>query len=185
MVNNGTEPENIVLVGDSAGGNLILQVLAHMLHPANDVPLLNLHAPINGVYLMSPWVSLQSNTEWLGQEFRDDVLSPETFRSIGREVLVALPDSAKNYIESIAAPSWWFQGVDKLVTDVLITAGGDECLKENIEAVAKMFCSFHDKANFIVQEGGTHNDSYYDFFARESKLCWLTPLIETWLLDRF
>lgn len=156
-----------------------------MLHPMDGVPPLALRSPIRGIYLMSPWVSLRSHTEWPDQQFRDDVLPPETYRSLGREVLAAVPDSTKIFIEIVAAPDWWFKGVDKLVTNVLITAGGNECLKDNIEVVAKRFCKFHNRATFIVQDGGTHNDPYYDFLARESKLCTLTALIETWLLDRF
>ncbi|KAK0187591.1 hypothetical protein F5146DRAFT_1141031 [Armillaria mellea] len=37
----GVQPENILLAGDSAGGNLILQIFSHMLHPLASVEHIN------------------------------------------------------------------------------------------------------------------------------------------------
>ncbi|KAH7875002.1 Alpha/Beta hydrolase protein [Lentinula edodes] len=79
------KPSNLVLVGDSAGGNLVAQVLSSILHPPHydvnvnvgtttthiskskaprEPPHLNtadtadIHIRIRGAYMMSPWVGL-------------------------------------------------------------------------------------------------------------------------------
>lgn len=50
MVDHGYHPENMVVCGDSAGGNLALQLIAHLVE--NDLPL------PRAAVLMSPWVDM-------------------------------------------------------------------------------------------------------------------------------
>ncbi|KAF8660092.1 hypothetical protein AX16_001651 [Volvariella volvacea WC 439] len=88
LISTGVSPANIHLVGDSAGGNLLLSLISHILHPIPPTPArsrvpchdntgklihvdinpapLTLSEPLGGMYMMSPWVSLtalgQGNT---------------------------------------------------------------------------------------------------------------------------
>ena len=50
LLDNGFPAENIVVSGDSAGGNLALQLVAHLEQTGETMPA--------GVVLMSPWVDL-------------------------------------------------------------------------------------------------------------------------------
>ncbi len=59
ILDSGVSPENLQLVGDSAGGLLIHEVISHMLHPVEGVPILKISAPLAGAFLMSPWVRLR------------------------------------------------------------------------------------------------------------------------------
>lgn len=47
-------PSEILLGGDSAGGNLCLAVLSHLLSPSPDVPELEIDQPLKGLILVAP-----------------------------------------------------------------------------------------------------------------------------------
>ncbi|VDC03389.1 unnamed protein product [Peniophora sp. CBMAI 1063] len=58
LLAQGTKASNIVLVGDSAGGNLILQLVSHILHPMAGLPPPPiLSKPLAAIVLVSPWTS--------------------------------------------------------------------------------------------------------------------------------
>ena len=50
ILGQGYSPENIILTGDSAGGNLVLQLINHLVDAGEAVPA--------GVVLLSPWVDM-------------------------------------------------------------------------------------------------------------------------------
>ena len=180
---SGVHPQNLQIVGDSAGGNIAVQLLSHNLHPLDGVPLLSLPAPIRGIYLMSPWLLLSGGAS--GSRLvndKTDVISSQTFAYCGRKVLADVPESSHIYLEAAEAPDGWFAGVERLVDRVFITAGAQECLKDDISLFARKFGNHHAGTDSIVQEGGVHNDAYYDFLVAERrKMSKLTPLIIEWL----
>jgi acetyl esterase/lipase len=53
-------PANIFVSGDSAGGNLGLSLLSHILHPHPDVQYVKLDAPLGGALRYSPWTGFNS-----------------------------------------------------------------------------------------------------------------------------
>jgi len=89
---SGVQPKNLQIVGDSAGGNLAVQLLSHILHPFDGVPLLAPPSPIRGVYLMSPWLSLSGATESHLTNDKADVIAAGTFAYCGRKVLAGVPE---------------------------------------------------------------------------------------------
>ena len=91
----GFEPENIQLVGDSAGGALIHQVLSHILHPAEGVPKLTLTSPLEGAYMMSPWTRLVDGHGSLlhTNDGRGDVLAALISTYLGSKVLAGAKPS--------------------------------------------------------------------------------------------
>ena len=182
---SGIQPKNLQIVGDSAGGNLVVQLLSHILHPVDNVPLISLPAPIRGIYLMSPWLSMCGATGSHITNDGRDVVSAKTFAYCGRKVLAGVPESHYNYLEASKSPDGWFEGVAEVVDHVLITAGSNECLMDDIQTFAGKFCVHHAGAEFIVHEKGVHNDPYYDFLVAERRLSNLTPLIIDWLAGRF
>lgn len=56
----GAKAQNITLASASAGGNLVLQLLAHVLHPLPSVSPIP-EVRFRGVFLMSPWIFLQED----------------------------------------------------------------------------------------------------------------------------
>jgi acetyl esterase/lipase len=181
IISSGVKPENIQIVGDSAGANLALSLLSHMLHPLEGVPHLSLTSRIRGVYLMSPWTSLTGDTGSHLVNDKSDIVGAKTFGYCGRKVFAGVPESRYPYLEASKVPDSWFKGIDRLVDRVLITAGGAECLRDDIAQLSRKIAEHHPEATFIVHAGGIHNDPYYDFLAGETNLCELTLRILNWL----
>jgi acetyl esterase/lipase len=185
LISTGVNPENIQITGDSAGANLALQLISHLMHPLDGVPRVKLTAPLRGAYLMSPWVSLSGQGGSLISNDNSDIIGTKCLAAWGPQVLHGIPDSQRPYIEAIKAPKTWFKTINKVVDRVLITAGEAECLKDEIVVVADQLCRDHDGARFVIQKHGVHDDPYFDFLTMEAKVGELTPLIWDWLAAGF
>lgn len=177
LISMGVKPQNIQLTGDSAGGNLVLQLLAHMLHPVPDVPRLTLSAPFSGAYPMSPWVSLTGQTGSMITNGDSDVIGIEALTYWGRIVLDGVPEKYRYYLEPYRAPEDWFADLSTVVRRVLITAGDAECLRDEIVVFADRLGKKYPKLKFVLQDHGLHNDPYFDFMWPEKVQGVLTPMI--------
>ncbi|KAF8220915.1 alpha/beta-hydrolase [Tricholoma matsutake] len=185
LLSTGVQPQNIQIVGDSAGANLAIQLISHLLHPVRGIRPLNLPFRIRGIYLMSPWVKLQGTEGSITSNDDCDVMGSKCISAWGKEVLEGVPDSWLPYVEATRAPDSWFKSVDTVVERMLITAGSVECCRDSIETFAKQICSVHDGATFWIQENGVHNDPFLDFFTKEVKLGRMTPDILEWFAAGF
>ncbi|KAG5338971.1 hypothetical protein C0989_005470, partial [Termitomyces sp. Mn162] len=178
LISMGVEPQNIQLTGDSAGGNLVLQLLSHMLHPVTDVPRLTITAPFSGVYLMSPWVSLTGKTGSMITNDDSDSVGIKALTYWGRIVLDGVPEKYRSYLEPYYAPEDWFMDLSTVVRRVFVTDGDAECLRDEIAAVADHLGKKHPRMQFILQKHGIHDDPYFDFLLWPQKVQNdLTPLI--------
>ncbi|KAF9022052.1 alpha/beta-hydrolase [Hymenopellis radicata] len=114
---SGTHASQIYLVGDSAGGNLILQLLAHSFHPVPSVPQSD-HIKFGGIYLMSPWVDL------LGTTFTQHMP-----HAAGDSIT---PSALKMYLHMLDLPAGFFHGLNQRI---LVSYGGRETLRDSIKLV--------------------------------------------------
>ncbi|KAJ7171665.1 Alpha/Beta hydrolase protein [Mycena crocata] len=178
----GVKPQNLQLVGDSAGANLLLQVLSQILHPRESVPEMRIAAPFRGLLLISPWTNMSTDTNSHTENEGIDYLGHHVFVEWGRGVLAPVSEVDRAFIEPSHAPESWFKGVDRLVDRVLVTAGGAEFLRDDIVEFAEIFKKHHSHAELVVQEGGLHEDLFLDFMVGESELSSLTPLTLEWLV---
>jgi len=200
----GLEPNNLHIVGDSAGANLILQFLSHLLHPLEVeseigpalLPSINSSTPpdsssldrrLGSVYLMSPWVTFESSTESFTNPQSQDVFPIPNGLFWGRQYSFGVPLSQMPYIVPLAAaqsPSW-FAGLSRVVKCVLISAGEEERFRDDVITFAERLKKHARDAELYleVQEGGLHDDPYYDFLAggNPSQVGTLTPVIIDWL----
>lgn len=150
LLRRGVSPGQIVVGGDSAGGNLTVQLLSHLLHPHPDAEVVDLSAgPLAGAFLVSPLVT----DDLSSQSFRDglpcDMLSPEIFRDPTREMFHEpkgglsgwfFPNSGLVETEAYKrAKPWallrgvgddWFDGMSRVVDKVYVTAGKHELLRD-------------------------------------------------------
>jgi acetyl esterase/lipase len=184
-MSTGVQPQNIQITGDSAGGNLVLQLISHILHPLDGVRPLKLSAPIRGIYLMSPWVALTGTEGSMTSNDGSDIIGTKCINAWGKKILEGIPMSYLPYIEPIQAPEVWFKSLDTAVDRVLITAGSAECLRDPIEVFAKQICRDHDGATFWMQEHGVHDDPFLDFFFKNVKPGTLTRPILEWFATGF
>ncbi|KAI8932091.1 hypothetical protein NX059_010976 [Plenodomus lindquistii] len=137
----GRNPSDLILGGDSAGGNLVLSLLSHLAHPHPQVESLTLPAKFRGALLISPWCAL-TNTHTPAYTInaeRDMFDRRALSRWAGAFLGSQSPFAGDFYSEPVlAAPEWW-EPVADLVDEVLIWAGDDEILKDGIEAFAAKF----------------------------------------------
>ncbi|KAJ4466747.1 Alpha/Beta hydrolase protein [Lentinula aciculospora] len=193
-------PSNLVLVGDSAGGNLVSQVLSSMLHPLFSPPIIPARTRLQGAYMMSPWVSLTSvytgeGEKKIFQSFAEndhcDVCSNDSLVSWGHAVLQGAPnlESDLPYLEPINAPEDWYKGLPDVVKRVFVSTGGGECLRDADRVFfEKTIKPYHGEAEYFEQEGGVHNDPFFDFQIADGPVGTrqsLTPKILEWVWKCF
>ncbi|KAJ7281837.1 Alpha/Beta hydrolase protein [Mycena rebaudengoi] len=182
----GVKPQNLQIAGDSAGGNLILQLFSHILHPHTSVPkTTDLPGPFSGICLISPWVFLTADSPCHSENEGIDYLPVRSMKRVTALVMDNYPETDRAFVEAAKAPEGWFEGVDRIANRVLITAGSVECLRDDIVIFGEGLKKHHPKVELVVQKGGLHDDMFLDFFVKEKKLGSLTPLIVEWLAAGF
>jgi acetyl esterase/lipase len=133
LTDAGRAPSNVIVGGDSAGGNLAMAVLLHLSHPHPDIDPVTLSGPLAGVFGYAPWINF--SPDW--PSFRDnayrDVITDQALLRWSNAYL----DGKKgdSWSEPDRAPAEWWQDVK--TERILLLAGGDEVLLGPIESFAK------------------------------------------------
>lgn len=136
---------------------------------------------------MSPWVSLIANTGSHATNSDSDVLPASAWAYLGQHSLPSVSPTSQPYLEALKAPDGWFKGIDGSVKRIRLTVGENECLRDDVLAVARKMTSARDDGSFVttvVQKNGVHNDQYLDFMSNVPPGD-LTPQIIRWLKDGF
>ncbi|PBK58582.1 alpha/beta-hydrolase [Armillaria solidipes] len=190
LLSAGVDPQNLVFAGDSAGGNLILQIFSHILHPLPNIPeSLRPQIPILGALLISPWVCLAGDESF---KINDpyDLASARAWRSWGTTVL---PHADTQFMDPVGfgAQKDWFNGIHKLVGKVLVTSGAKECMYTAHERLVEDYLkTTHPDVEFVVTDGarGVHDDMLLDFVIPGEKTENLSPttaVIVDWCVGLF
>ncbi|KAK0201268.1 Alpha/Beta hydrolase protein [Desarmillaria ectypa] len=167
----GARPENIILSGDSSGGNLTLSLLSHILHhhPSVELPIsLPTKAHFRGMCLISPWVSIKddSECEWALMEarYKYDMVSAKTGRLAAKMVVKNIPDSEIAFLDPLEGPENWFAGLEELVGRILVTCGQLECIVQGIKTLHERYLvPVHSSVEFFEQKGRLHSEPIVDF----------------------
>ncbi|KAJ3837926.1 Alpha/Beta hydrolase protein [Lentinula raphanica] len=204
-------PSNLVLVGDSAGGNLVSQVLSSMLHPLFEPRIIPEGTRLRGAYMMSPWVSLTgvyypNPTEGEGgatvkpedipsftENDHCDIIGKKALVYWGHTILDGSPNPSldSSYLEPINASFDWYQGLPSVVERVFVSTGGGECLRDADRLFyEKKIKPFHDDDPvFFEDERGVHNDPFFDFNVADGPVGGerqrLTPRVVEWVRECF
>ncbi len=123
----------ILIGGDSAGGNLAAALLAHLTHPHPNVPALTLPGNLGGALLVSPWVSFTQERESWRTNQKKDALDSATVRIWSNNFMGKTGND--DWSQPAEAPAEWWKGLP--ADDVTITAGGCEVLRDDIRALAE------------------------------------------------
>ncbi|KAH7066064.1 Alpha/Beta hydrolase protein [Paraphoma chrysanthemicola] len=144
----GRSPSNIFLSGDSAGGNLALAVLSHILHAHTDVPVLKLEKPLGGMLLYSPWTGFSTDFATF-ENVNLDVMSALALRKwsamfLGKPNPIDPeadpgPVTGDAWTEACKNDASWWHGAANVVSDVFVAYGGDEVLKGAIVEFERHF----------------------------------------------
>lgn len=141
ILDSGIGPSNVFVGGDSAGGNLSVQVLGHMLHPHEGVRRLELSEPLGGVFLVSPWLSNNIATESFKRNNGNDMISVGAFNKLGdalygRELIKAHKaavlagdySAANPWMTPLDTEESWLDGIGNLTSHIYVTVGKNELL---------------------------------------------------------
>ncbi|KAL3487469.1 Alpha/Beta hydrolase protein [Aspergillus germanicus] len=145
-------PGDIVLVGDSAGGNLCLALLSHISHPSPDIPRLDIAGPLKALVCLSPWVSFRH--DWPSMEVNQykDIDARNATERWAKGYLNGR--STNYYIEACDAPETWWDGAR--VEQTLVLAGGDEMLLDPIRSWVGKFSKSNLDTTLVVGHGECH-----------------------------
>ncbi|KAJ9617862.1 hypothetical protein H2204_013389 [Knufia peltigerae] len=130
LLNSGTKPSQIIIGGDSAGGNLTGGVLGHISHPKPGVPEVALSGNLGGALFVSPWVTFDQSAPAFKKNYYRDGLGLEALKTWSDNFMAgAQPD---NYNTPLDAPAEWWKGIKVGDGDVAIVAGANEILVDDI-----------------------------------------------------
>jgi acetyl esterase/lipase len=129
----GCRPDQVVIGGDSAGGNLALALLAHIKQPHPLVPNVEgfpIDGKLKGALLISPWVSNATTAASYDENSKKDYLNREAVE----EFIRLWGPKAELWADCLLAPgSLW---KDLPVERVLITVGGFEVFRDDVRTHA-------------------------------------------------
>jgi acetyl esterase/lipase len=121
-------PSNIILAGDSAGGNMCLAVLSHVVYPSPDAPKLEIDKAFKASILVAPWVSFEMKWPSSTSNQYKDIIAASTGTMWAKDYLGGKRSSP--YAEAVTADSSWWK--DAKVEHILCVAGSDELLADPI-----------------------------------------------------
>lgn len=131
-----TAQTQILLGGDSAGGNLVAALLQHITHPHPEVPAFKLSKPLHAALLISPWISFNTTTPSFETNAESDYFGA---KAVGKAALYYIrPGTAHDVYSEPATspPEWWVHIAADTVQHLMIWAGGGEVLVDGIRAFA-------------------------------------------------
>ena len=137
-------PEDLILGGDSAGGNLIASLLAHITSPCPGVPTLGMapDAQFGAAVLLSPWLTMKATDPVAIANGAHDYISSARVRFFA-ELLRTNPEHV--WVEPIDAPGAkgvWDAAFPRgkpehaRVKRVLVTAGSAEVILQSCQIFA-------------------------------------------------
>ena len=155
-------PGNILLAGDSAGGNLAIAILSHIMHPHPSIKPLELTDSLGGLMLMSPWCSFRTAYNSYTLNADKDLMTANLLDRLSKLYVGPLqydnprPDY---YIEAGRAPAEWWIG--SRVRETLVLLGEDEILRDSVIEWAKTYQSVNNNAEIIIGRGEFHDHALY------------------------
>ncbi|CUS13513.1 unnamed protein product [Tuber aestivum] len=127
-------PSKMLLGGDSAGGNLSLALLAHILHPSPYGPPIVLESPLAGVLLISPWVTFGTGASSMTKFADHDILFPGILQTWAEEYNPKLK-IRNGWTQALGAGEGWWKGCGGLLDGkILVTGGAQEIMKDDLLA---------------------------------------------------
>jgi acetyl esterase/lipase len=168
LLNKGIPPSNIILGGDSGGGNLIIQLGAHILHPLSSISAPpTLTQPLAGGLLISPWNIYNVDAPSYARNDMKDVLDLPCYMFLNDLVKRGLDPELQDYSEPTLAPAGWLKGLDKVYSRFCIIAGDEECPIDQTKETRDILSRYVSDTELVIEEGSAHGEVIYRFATKE------------------
>ncbi|KAL4932552.1 Alpha/Beta hydrolase protein [Aspergillus undulatus] len=176
-------PSNIILAGDSAGGNMVLAILSHLSHPHPDSDIPggpSLQEPLAGALMLSPWVTFDQTWGSIERNKSRDCVSLVPSRVSVEYWLGERP--LDNYNEPLRAPVNWWDGVK--ARQMLLVTGGDDLMLDSHQAfAANLKRSNPHNTQVVVAPGEGHIAPILNLILGDHSGFESTRAIEKWTLS--
>lgn len=186
-------PSDVVFGGDSCGGHMTAGLLAHLVHPLPGARKVELPdgQRFAGAFLVSPWVSSVDD----GPAFRENAYLDMVSSKVVRQSTAFMTGGFGGMHSSEAAKSlgWampgdvedsnWWDGVDEVVSNVLVTVGRREVLRDEIVSFAKRIKAKNPGTDVVLD---VRPRDAHDFILLEGQLNQLggaTRQMKSWYMD--
>ncbi|KAL6893336.1 alpha/beta-hydrolase [Trichoderma evansii] len=143
ILNAGFSAKDIVVGGDSAGGNLTVQLLHHLVEPHDEATHIVLQEPLSAAFLISPWLGKDISAASFRENDRYDMISMDILRSLQTDHRTHGEETSTdgNGQDSWAEPfEWkgpWTSKLGSVVGKLYITVGDREILADQGKQMAK------------------------------------------------
>ncbi|KAJ6145792.1 hypothetical protein N7470_009687 [Penicillium chermesinum] len=162
---SGRSPSNVIVGGDSAGGNLALATLLHLSHPHPEIEPIDLSEPLAGVFGFSPWISFRTDWPSFTENMYKDCVPVDVLKRWAEMYLEGREGDP--WSEPLRAPAEWWR--DAKTERVLIIAGSDEILLSPIRDIAEKIKSVFPNTTFIVGYDESHDAHLYVDAGRQTQ----------------
>ncbi|KAI0258603.1 Alpha/Beta hydrolase protein [Gloeopeniophorella convolvens] len=187
LLQSGIPPSGIIISGDSAGGNLCLQVTSHLLHPLAGVPAPpKLSEPLGGAALISPWVAFHEKgaasykrndaRDWIPRKFYDEFAA---------QVRPGVTPALRAHVEPLEAPKGWWTGAERVVKRFVVFGGENEGIFDQILEMAEVLKAETKDVTMVAEPGAVHEDMINRFSSGEGGQDGGYKDLLSWLLDTF
>jgi acetyl esterase/lipase len=153
----GRSPANVIIGGDSAGGNLTAATLLHLSHPHAEIEPLALSAPLAGAFTYAPWINFSTDWPSMKENQWKDIVTTSVLNRWSTSYRADKP--ADNWNEPFNAPAEWWRDVK--AEKILVLVGGDEILLSPIQEFAKKIKSVYEEITVVVGEDESHDAPFY------------------------
>ncbi|ROT39007.1 alpha/beta-hydrolase [Sodiomyces alkalinus F11] len=194
----GIAPENLLIGGDSAGGNLTAQALRHAVDPHPRIPPLgdllggnNSGRRLAGAFLVSPLVTQRVSAGSYRDNHRVDMLSGPVVKALSDVFVQRDPGTSEDehavdlaFVSPLDGDLEWLGRWENVVQAVYVTAGRHEVFHDDIVAFAGEVSRRNPgvEVRLDVGDNAIHDDILLEQAAPEPRV--VTEKMRTWARSR-
>ncbi|KAL7947823.1 alpha/beta hydrolase fold domain-containing protein [Trichoderma barbatum] len=134
----GFSAKDIVVGGDSAGGNLTMQLLHHIVEPHAEACRITIDEPLSAAVLVSPWLSCDLSNPSFMEHDSSDMLSRSIMRSLAAYAWDREEQDKGSWAEPLEWKGAWLSQLDSVVRKIHMTVGEREILADQAKSMAKV-----------------------------------------------
>lgn len=171
-----TTQYQVVIGGDSAGGNLALSIVSVILHSFQGIQPLQINESLAGVLLISPWISYSiESRSWTENADKDAI--PAVCEVLLADAYVD-PGERNNWSEPAQADASWWNGIP--AKSILNIYGGYECFKDHISELGNKLSQAGNQVQTVECPLQVHIDCILDLHCGQDTGLMSTKVLE-WL----